>query len=55
MCSTTGFLVFVLKDSLEYIGILPDKKASPVLIYRIYSDIKDEIQNNLEYLNKITK
>ena len=55
MCSTTGFFVFILKDTLEYSGILPDKKASPVLINRNFNEIKERLLINIDYLNKIIK
>lgn len=53
VCPTTGFIVFILKDLMEYSGILPDKKMSPVLIYRNFSEIQNKIQETFAHLCKI--
>ena len=49
-CVTTGLLIFLLKDALEYSGILTDKKNSPYLIY-LTSRHKNDQQNDI--LDKI--
>jgi len=53
ICSTTAFFVFIVKDALEYAGILPDKKASPILIYRNFTKIREKTIKVLEHLNKL--
>ncbi len=48
-CATTGLFIFILKDALEYIGILSDKKTHPSLLYRLY---KIFLKNSLEKSEK---
>lgn len=35
ICGTTGLFIFVLKDILEYAGIIMDKKSSPPRLYSL--------------------
>ena len=42
LCPTTGLFVFLVKEALEYIGVLQDKKTQPG---RIYKNLKYLIEN----------
>ena len=48
ICGTTGFVVFMIKDALEYSGVFEDKKTPPSRIKKNYIYFK----NLLEQLNK---
>ena len=50
LCPTTGLFVFVVKDALEYIGILEDKKSPPGKIYRKLNYLIEENKKKLESL-----
>ena len=34
ICNSTGFVTFFLKDALEYIGLLDEKKSTPQRLYK---------------------
>ena len=48
ICGTTGFVVFMIKDALEYSGVIEDKKTQPNRIKKNYLYVK----SLLEQLNK---
>ena len=54
-CKTTGLLIFILKDALEYIGILSDKKTHPSLLYRLYKLFYKNSKEKCEKLSLIEK
>ena len=50
-CATTGLFLFILKDTLEYIGILSHNKTHPSLLNRLY---KIFLKNSLEKREKLS-
>ena len=50
LCPTTGLFDFVVKDALEYIGILEDKKSPPGKIQRKLNYLIEENKKKLESL-----
>ena len=56
ICGTTGLLIFLIKDTLEYIGIIHSIKKNIPSIMLKYLEYIGEIQNNIEkYINIIKK
>ena len=55
-CGTTGLIIFLIKDTLEYLGIIHNvKKNIPCLLLKYLEYVK-EIQNKIEnYINDIKK
>ena len=55
-CGTTGLVIFLIKDTLEYLGIIHNpKKNIPCLLLKYLEYIK-EIENTIErYINNIKK
>ena len=54
---TTGLLFFLIKDALEYCGVLiNDKKTQPSRIYdnlMYYKNIIDNLANFIDFLSKL--
>ena len=56
ICGTTGLLIFLIKDTLEYIGIIHSLKKNIPSIMLKYLEYIEETQNNIEkYINIIKK
>jgi hypothetical protein len=53
MCGTTGLFIFLIKDALEYAGILIDKKTAAGRLYKNYMFNFDVLQTKIEKLKKI--
>ena len=56
ICGTTGFFVFMIKDAVEYCGVLEDKKTQPSRIKANYLYIKnlfEKLDNFVNYLEKL--
>jgi hypothetical protein len=57
ICPTTGLVVFLIKDTFEYIGIINNtKKNVPILLLKYLEYIKDiqtKIENYINYLKQI--
>ena len=57
ICSTTGLIVFLIKDTFEFIGIINNtKKNVPILLLKYLEYIKDiqtKIEEYINYLKKI--
>lgn len=53
MCGTTGLFIFLIKDALEYSGIIPDKKTPPSRIMKNYLYNFQLLQGKMERLKKI--
>jgi hypothetical protein len=51
-CVTTGLLIFLLKDVLEFAGILKDKKNNP---YLMYSTVKYRCDRYIEMLLRLKR
>ena len=55
LCGTTGLISFVIKDALEYSGIIEDKKTPPLRIKKNYEYQKEIIDNIEKYISIIKK
>jgi hypothetical protein len=62
LCGTTGFLIFLVKDMLEYAGVLIDRKVNNLRIFKNlrYEEYKekiyiDKISDFIEILNENSK
>jgi len=51
LCGTSGFLIFLVKDMLEYAGVLLDRKVNNLRIYKNmqYEEYKEKI--NMDKIN----
>ena len=56
ICGTTGLVIFLIKDALEYCGIMQnDKKNSPSLLMKnleYLEHIENKISSYIAFLNK---
>jgi len=50
ICGTTGLFVFFVKDFLDYMGLLGDKKTPISKTIKTYNSILKAINSNLERL-----
>ena len=58
ICPTTGFIIFLVKDILEYLGLNQTKKGSPAIILanlEFLEKMKTKIPNYLKVLEKYIK
>ena len=56
ICSTTGLIVFLIKDTFEFIGIINNtKKNVPSLLLKYLEYIKDIQSKTEEYINYLKK
>ena len=55
LCGTTGLISFVIKDALEYSGIIEDKKTPPLRIKKNYEYQKEIIDNIEKYISIVKK
>jgi len=55
MCGTTGLFIFLIKDSLEYAGILFDKKTPASRHYKNYMFNFETLQSKMERIKKMQK
>ncbi len=53
LCGTTGLFIFFIKDSLEYAGIIVDKKTSINRLFRNFTYSNDVLQAKFDRLKKI--
>lgn len=53
LCATTGLVIFLVKDSLEYAGVLQEKKTSQSRIYKNLMYTFEVLQNKMERLKGI--
>ncbi len=54
ICGTTGLIVFFVKDFLDYIAIIGDKKSSSSKALRSYNGILQVVNSNLQRLKRIS-
>ena len=52
LCPTTGLFVFLVKEALEYIGVLQDKKTQPGRIYKNLNYLIENAKAKKEELSK---
>ena len=58
ICSTTGIVIFLIKDTLEYIGLMStDKKSTPVAnkLNKLFNAILEQSNIRIDYLKELTK
>ena len=54
ICKTTVLVIFIIKDSLEYCGLLQnDKKNEPYLMINYLNFLKNNIIRAKEYIDKL--
>ena len=53
LCGTTGLFIFLIKDALEYAGILVDKKTSPSRLNKNFTYLLELLQTKKERLKII--
>lgn len=54
ICKTTSLVIFIIKDSLEYCGLLQnDKKIEPYIIFKYLLFIQNNINRANEYIDKL--
>ena len=54
ICKTTGLVIFIIKDSLEYCGvILNNKKTKPKILINYLEYLKGKINKTKEYIDKM--
>lgn len=53
ICATTGFIVFIIKDALEYAGlIVTEKKVIPKQLFNYYTYSLEKLNESLFSFNK---
>lgn len=55
ICGTTGLIIFLIKDTMEYAGIILDKKTFPASTYRLYNFILSKSKQKLHRLEDFKK
>jgi len=53
VCGTTGLIIFLIRDALEYTGIIIDKKTLPSKLYRLYTYGVEKTQSNIDYIKAL--
>ena len=54
ICKTTGLVIFIIKDSLEYCGLIHnDKKTMPIIYINYLEYIQIIISKLKEYIEKL--
>lgn len=57
ICGTTGLIIFLVKDSLEYCGAIEDKKTQPGRIkenLEYYKSLLDDLNKFISFLNNLS-
>jgi hypothetical protein len=54
-CGTTGLIIFLIKDALEYSGIIIDKKTLPSRIYKSYNYLLSKAKQKLDRMDDFEK
>jgi hypothetical protein len=52
LCPTTGLLIFIIKESLDYLGVLESNKTPPQRLIQIYQHYIDLNKEKIEEINK---
>jgi hypothetical protein len=50
ICGTTGLIIFVIRDALEFAGIIIDKRTLPACLKRLYTSCLDKANETLNNL-----
>jgi hypothetical protein len=54
ICKTTGLVIFIIKDSLEYCGVVQNnKKTKPKVLLNYLEYLKGNINKTKEYIDKL--
>ena len=56
ICQTTGLIIFMIKDTLEYVGIIESKKSIPAFKLKVLEyigELQTKIENYIENIKKI--
>ena len=56
ICQTTGLIIFMIKDTLEYVGIIDSKKSIPAFKLKVLEyigELQTKIENYIENIKKI--
>ena len=57
ICSTTGIIIFLIKDTLDYIGLInSEKKTAPVVnrLYKLYTAIIEQSRLRISHLKQLS-
>jgi len=54
-CGTTGLIIFLIKDSMEYASVIIDKKTIPARTYKLYNYIITTVKQKLDRLDEFEK
>lgn len=54
-CGTTGLIIFLIKDAMEYAGIIVDKKTLPPRTYKTYNYLVTKAKQKLDRLDEFDK
>jgi hypothetical protein len=53
ICGTSGLIIFLIKDALDYAGILIDKKTSQARLHKNYTYTSEVLKFRIERLKNI--
>ena len=56
ICQTTGLIIFMIKDTLEYVGIIDSKKSVPAFKLKVLEyigELQTKIENYIDNIKKI--
>ena len=54
-CGTTGLIIFLVKDAMEYAGIIIDKKTLPARIFKNYNYQLSKVKQKMERMEEFEK
>ena len=54
-CGTTGLIIFLIKDTMEYAGLIVDKKTLPARLYRLNNYLLSKSKLKLDKLDLFEK
>jgi hypothetical protein len=54
-CGTTGLIIFLIKDAMEYAGIIIDKKTLPARTYKTYIYLLSKAKQKLDRMDDFEK
>jgi len=54
-CGTTGLVIFLMKDAMEYSSLIIEKKTPPARTYRLYNYMLSKCKQRSERLDEFEK
>ena len=54
-CGTTGLVIFLIKDAMEYAGVIIDKKTLPAKIYKNYNYVLLKAKQKVDRMDEFEK